>query len=107
MGKGYLVLAFVLAGSSVIAARFVSGYLPPFTTTFLSLVFAAATALLVCGKKMLKAAKGLPRARWCTIFLQAAVGSFLFRIFLTFGLRRINATQAGIIIGDTPPLQHC
>jgi len=104
MGRLYLTIAFILAGSSVIAASFISAYLPTFTTTFLSLVFASLTAVLFCGKNMYDTAKCLSRKTWTVILLQAMFGSFLFRVFLTTGLQYIGAAEAGIITGATPAI---
>ncbi|WP_312429007.1 DMT family transporter [Lacrimispora sp.] len=104
MGRLYLTIAFILAGSSVIAASFISAYLPTFTTTFLSLVFASLTAVLFCGKNMYDTAKSLSRKTWTVILLQAMFGSFLFRVFLTTGLQYIGAAEAGIITGATPAI---
>ncbi len=103
-GKLYLMAAFILAGTSVVAAGFVTAYLPPFTTTFFSLVFASLTAVLFCGKRMYHTAGRLSKELWTVIFLQALFGSFLFRIFLTFGLNYIGAAEAGIITGATPAI---
>lgn len=104
MGRLYLSIAFILAGSSVIAAGFISAYLPAFTTTFLSLVFASLTAVLFCGKNMYAIAKCLSGKTWSVILLQAMFGSFLFRVFLTTGLQYIGAAEAGIITGATPAI---
>ncbi len=104
MGRLYLTIAFVLAGSSIVAARFVSDYIPPFTTTFLSLVIASLTAILFCGKKMLCAAKRLSKGTWAVIALQAIFGNFLFRVFLTLGLQHIGAAEAGVVTGATPAI---
>ncbi|MCD7948117.1 MAG: DMT family transporter [Oscillospiraceae bacterium] len=99
-----MTIAFILAGSSVIAAHFVSAYLPAFTTTFLSLVFASLTAALVCGRKMVGAVRHLTGKTWLVIVLQALFGSFLFRVCLTKGLQYIGATEAGVITGATPAI---
>jgi drug/metabolite transporter (DMT)-like permease len=104
MGRLYLTVAFILAGSSVIAASFISAYLPTFTTTFFSLVFASLTGVLFCGKNMYDTAKCLSRKTWTVILLQAIFGSFLFRVFLTTGLQYIGAAEAGIITGATPAI---
>lgn len=104
MGKLYLAIAFILAGSSVVSASFVSEQLPVFTTTALSLMFAAATAVLLCGKKMYTTAKLLTGRIWRAIALQALFGCFLFRVFLTSGLQYIGAAEAGIITGVTPAI---
>jgi drug/metabolite transporter (DMT)-like permease len=104
MGKLFLTIAFILAGSSVVAASFVSAYIPPFTTTFMSLLFGSLTAMVYCGKKMIHAAKRLSQKTWITIALQALFGSFLFRVCLTFGLQHIGAAEAGIVTGATPAI---
>lgn len=104
MGRLFLTTAFVLAGSSVVAASFVSAYIPPFATTFFSLVFASLTAVVIYGKKMYSAAKQLSKRTWAVIALQAIFGSFLFRVFLTIGIQYIGATEAGIITGATPAI---
>lgn len=104
MGRLYLTIAFLLAGSSVIAARLISGYLPAFATTFLSLVIATLTAVIFCGRKMYITARQLSKRTWFVIVLQALFGSFLFRVFLTLGLQHIGTTEAGIITGATPAI---
>lgn len=104
MGSIFLITAFVLAGSSVVAAYFVSAYIPPFATTFFSLVFASLTAILLCGKRMYTIAKQLSKEIWIVIALQALFGNFLFRVFLTIGLQHIGAAEAGIITGATPAI---
>lgn len=104
MWKLYLAIAFILAGSSVVSASFVSEQLPVFTTTALSLMFAAATAVLLCGKKMYTTAKLLTGRIWWGIALQALFGCFLFRVFLTSGLQYIGVAEAGIITGVTPAI---
>jgi drug/metabolite transporter (DMT)-like permease len=104
MGRLYLAIAFTLAGTSVIAARFATAYIPPFATTFLSLVFASATAIIFFGKKMYGAVNRLSKKTWTVIALQSIFGSFLFRIFLTIGRRHIGTIEAGIITGATPAI---
>lgn len=97
-GKSCLVGAFVLAGSSVVAAGYVVNDLGPFTITFISLLFGVITTLVFYGKRKLSA------HQWKIVFLQALFGVFLFRIFLTFGLRYTSAAEAGIITGSTPAI---
>ena len=104
LGKLYVVAAFVLAGSSVVAARFISDFLPPFTLTFLSLAFAVATVIPLYGRQTVAALGRIHRRRWLLLFLQALLGIALFRIFLTFGLRYISAAEAGIVTGAAPAL---
>ena len=99
MGRLFLTTAFTLVASSVIAARFVSAYIPPFSIAFLSFAIASLTAVLFCGKKMYHTVKNISGKTLKTIILQALFGSFLFRTFLLLGLQSIGAIEAGIIIG--------
>jgi len=103
-GKIFLVIAFIFAGSSVIVARYVSGNLEPFTITFMSLVFASVTALLFRGKSICSTILKLSKRHWIILVLQALFGIFLFRVFLTFGLKYTSAMEAGILIGTTPAI---
>lgn len=104
MGRLYLTSAFTLAGSSVVAARFISDYLPTFATTFLGLVIGSLTAVILCGGQMYRTAKQLSKRTWFVIVLQALFGSFLFRVFLTLGLQHIGTAEAGIVTGATPAI---
>lgn len=103
-GKSCLVGAFVLAGSSVVAAGYVVNNLGPFTITFISLFFGAATTMFFYGKLTIKTIPRLSRHQWKIVFLQALFGVFLFRVFLTFGLRYTSTAEAGIITGSTPAI---
>lgn len=53
-GKLYLVFGFSLAGTSVISARFVTGKLGTFTITAISLFFALAFLVPLCGKQLIR-----------------------------------------------------
>lgn len=103
-GKSCLVGAFVLAGSSVVAAGYVVNNLGPFTITFISLLFEVITTLAIYGKQTISTIGKLSPHQWKIVFLQALFGVFLFRIFLTFGLRFTSAAEAGIITGSTPAI---
>jgi len=97
-------MAFSLAGSSVIAARFLADSLSPFTITFMSLFFAVLTAVICSGRKTARYIKQIKPAQWKILFLQAVFGIFLFRIFLTVGLGYTSAVEAGIITGSSPAI---
>lgn len=101
-GKTYLLTAFILAGSSVVAAGYLVNDLKPFTITFISLLFGVITTFIFYGKRTIAAFKQLNRHQWKILFLQALFGVFVFRICLTFGLRYTSAAEAGIITGSTP-----
>lgn len=100
----FLAAAFFLAGTSVVAARYVSEYLRPFGITFLSLFFAVLFALPLRGGKIAATAKRLHRRQWLALALQAFFGIFLFRILLAWGLRHITASEAGIVTGTAPAI---
>jgi drug/metabolite transporter (DMT)-like permease len=104
IGKIYLTIAFILAGTSVVVARYVSGNLQPFTITFMSLFFAVITALLFRAKSILSTTKKLSKRHWIILILQAVFGIFLFRVFLTFGLQYTSAIEAGILTGTAPAI---
>lgn len=101
-GPFYLFCAFTLAGTSVIAARFVSGQLGVFTITAASLFFAILCLLPLCGHKSMDIVRCLRPGDWLMLFLQALFGIFLFRLFFLHGLLRTSAGEAGILTGATP-----
>ena len=103
-GKTYLSMAFSLAGSSVIAARFLADSLSPFTITFMSLFFAVLTVVICSGRKSARYIKQIKPAQWKILFLQAVFGIFLFRVFLTVSLGYTSAVEAGIITGSSPAI---
>ena len=103
-GKIYLSVAFFLAGSSVVAARFLIDNLSPFTITFMSLFFAVSTAAICSGRKSVRYIKHIRPAQWKILVLQAVFGVFLFRVFLTVGLMYTSAVEAGIITGSSPAI---
>lgn len=103
-GKLYLITAFVLAGSSVVAAGYVVNLLGPFTITFISLLFAVVTAFILYGRLTVYTIKRLSGRQWLILCVQALFGVFLFRICLTFGLHYTSAAEAGIITGSTPAI---
>lgn len=104
--KGMLCLtgAFIMAGSSVIAARLVSDSLGVFTIAAVSLLFATLGLLPVCGYRLIRNVRTLSLLDWLTLLLQALFGIFLFRWFLLNGLMHTSAGEAGILTGATPAL---
>ena len=101
-GPLYLFGAFTLAGTSVIAARFVSSYLGVFTTTVVSLFFAVLCLLPLCRGSLIKIIKQMKVKDWLMLLLQALFGIFLFRMFLLKGLSHTSSGEAGILTGATP-----
>ncbi|MCC5467008.1 DMT family transporter [Pelosinus baikalensis] len=103
-GRIYLAISFVLAGTSVIAARFVSDSLGTFTITAASLL---AALIILLPFYMLRIKQAIPKMSkndWIMICLQAFFGIFLFRAFLLFGLQNTSSTEAGVLIGAAPVL---
>jgi drug/metabolite transporter (DMT)-like permease len=102
LGALFLTGAFALAGTSVIAARFVSGDVGVFTIAAVSLFFAVIVLLPLCWQRFGETLRqGSPR-EWISLILQALFGIFLFRMFLLLGLMRTSTGEAGILTGVTP-----
>lgn len=102
VGQVYLLLAFLLAGTSVIAARLVSGKLGTFTIASTSLFFALLFLLLACGKKLMKTLRLMSVTEILFLIVQAVCGIFLFRMFLLYGMLLTSSMEAGILTGATP-----
>lgn len=91
----------IIAGSSVVAGKIVTGSFPVFLAS--GLRFALASALLV--PLLYWREGGLPRLDrqdLCILFLQSFAGAFLFNVFLLYGLRFTTAAESGIITATTP-----
>lgn len=103
-GKLYLLCAFLLAGTSVISARFVTGKLGTFTITAASLFFALVFLVPFCGKQLVRYIKLMSLRNFLFLSLQALCGIFLFRMFLLNGLNYTSSGEAGILTGATPAM---
>lgn len=103
-GMLFLTGAFVLAGTSVISARFVTGRLGAFTITAVSLFFALLLLVPLAGSRIIESIRGASARDWGYLFLQALFGIFLFRVFLLFGLLHTTSAEAGILTGATPAI---
>lgn len=103
-GKLYLSGAFLLAGTSVVAAKYVAQQLGVFTIAAASLVFALALLVPLCGRKRMKTLRNVSRNLLRRVFLQALFGIFLFRMFLLMGLSATSSAEAGILTGATPEI---
>lgn len=104
LGLVYLFFAFLLAGTSVISAKFVSEKLGTFTITSISLLFAFLFLFPVGGKKMINSLRSLSASDFLFLCFQAVFGIFLFRIFLLNGLLLTSSVEAGILTGATPAI---
>ncbi|WP_196591999.1 DMT family transporter [Pectinatus frisingensis] len=104
--KGVLFLlgAFTLAGTAVIAARYVTGKLGPYTITAVSLFFAIMFLLPFVKWKSLRVISHLQKKVWFYLLFQAICGVFLYRMFLLFGLLHTSSAEAGILTGTTPAI---
>lgn len=101
-GALFLTGAFMLAGTSVIAARLVSGQVGIFTIAAVSLFFAVLALLPLCLRRLGRNIRKKSLREWLPLILQALFGIFLFRVFLLQGLMRTSAGEAGILTGVTP-----
>ncbi len=103
-GKLYLFFAFLLAGSGVVSARFVTGKLGTFTITAVSMFFALAFLVPLCARQLKEYLRKMNLRNFLLQALQAFCGIFLFRLFLLTGLRATSAGEAGILTGATPAI---
>jgi len=96
-----LALAMVIVGSSVVAGKVMVAELPVFMAS--AMRFALALVILVPLVYLREG--GLPRISrrsWMMLAGQSLCGSFLFTIFLLYGLTFTGPADAGIITSTTP-----
>jgi drug/metabolite transporter (DMT)-like permease len=96
-----LSLAMVLVGSSVVAGKVMVAELPVFLAS--ALRFALALCILVPLVRHREG--GLPRISrrsWLLMGVQSLCGSFLFTVFLLYGLTHTGPSSAGIVTSTTP-----
>ncbi len=96
-----LTLAMVLVGSSVVAGKIMVAELPVFLASALRFVLALAILLPLIRLRE----GGLPRISrrsWVLMGVQSLCGSFLFTVFLLYGLTYTGPSSAGIITSTTP-----
>ncbi|MDA3958303.1 DMT family transporter [Oceanispirochaeta sp.] len=94
-------MAFSLGGSTVVAAKLLTGRIPLFLCCFLSM----ATGLLILIPLQLKewqVLKSLTKKEIGNIFLQGFSGMLLFRVFTILGLQYTSAASAGLITSSGP-----
>lgn len=103
-GCAFLLGAFSLAGSSVVAGRVLSGLLGSFTICTVSLLIAVLCLLPFCAKRMVIAIRSINGKQWLMLAVQSVFGIFLFRLFFLQGLQRTSAAQAGILTGAIPAM---
>ena len=103
-GKLYLTGAFALAGTSVVAARFVSGKLGIFTIAAVSMAFALLLLIPLCHRKLIDSLRQMSVRQAVVVAMQAFFGMFLFRVLLLNGVARTSALEAGILTGVTPAI---
>nr|WP_321513045.1 DMT family transporter [uncultured Pseudodesulfovibrio sp.] len=96
-----LSLAMILVGSSVVAGKIMVTELPVFLASALRFILALCILLPLLAYRE----GGLPRISrrsWFMIGLQSLCGSFLFTVFLLYGLTLTSPASAGIITSTTP-----
>lgn len=104
IGQLSFIGAFSLAGSSVVAARFVSGSIGVFTIAAVSLFFASLALLPVCFRRLRDAFRTMTLQTGVEILLQALFGMVLFRFCLFNGISRTSSLEAGVLTGATPAI---
>ncbi|VVS94245.1 DMT family transporter [Desulfoluna spongiiphila] len=100
-GMAQLVMAMVLAGSSVVVGKSLTGTLPVFMIGF-STLLVACLALLPFALVRWHEVVALTPEQWASLFMQALCGIVLFRVLTLYGLQHTGAVQAGVILGTTP-----
>jgi drug/metabolite transporter (DMT)-like permease len=103
-GQLYFIGAFSLAGTSVVAARYVSGSIGVFTIAAVSLLFATLALLPVCARRLAAAFRAMTLHTAIEILLQAIFGMLLFRFCLFNGISRTSSLEAGVLTGATPAI---
>lgn len=103
-GKMYLLLAFSLAGTSVITGYVLYEKLGSFTITSVSLGILLLCLAPLYGGKTVQTIRLLTRGDWKMLALQAFFGIFLFRIFLLLGVGLTSPVEAGILTGTAPAI---
>lgn len=96
-----LTLAMIIVGSSVVAGKLMVAELPVFLASALRFVLALAILLPIIHVRE----GGLPRLSrrsWLTLCGQSLCGSFLFTVFLLYGLRYTGPSSAGVLTATTP-----
>jgi drug/metabolite transporter (DMT)-like permease len=103
IGTVEILLAFTLAGSSLVVAKILSTRMPVFLTGVLSLLIAF-FCMLPLQIKHRRELSRLNRREIGFMFLQALFGIVLFRVFTLYGLRLTTAADAAIITAATPAI---
>lgn len=96
-----LTLAMVIVGSSVVAGKIMVAELPVFLASAMRFVLALAILIPLLWLRE----GGLPKISlrsWGKLAIQSLCGSFLFTVFLLYGLTHTGPTSAGIITSTTP-----
>lgn len=100
LARGQLALAMLLAGSSVVLTKIISGTLPPFLANVFVLLPAALVLLALC--RWREGGVRVPPGAWPPLLVQALCGVVLFRVFLFYGLPLTSAASAGILTSTVP-----
>ena len=100
-GMVEVVLAMVLAGSSVVVGKLLSVRIPVFLSAELSLCFAL-LAILPAQIARRRELLLLGKRELSFMFLQALFGIVLFRVFTLYGLHFTTAAHAGLITSASP-----
>ncbi len=101
IGTLEIILAFSLAGSSLVVAKILSVRVPVFLTGFLSLIVAF-VCMLPMQVKTRSELKRLDKRELALMLLQAFFGIVLFRIFTLYGLQYTSSANAAVITAATP-----
>lgn len=98
-----MTLGMFISGSAVVVGKIVIMDMP----VFLFQMYTLAIALIFSGiillyKKELSDLAQLSKENLLILFFQALMGTFLYRVFLLYGLRFTSAGESGIILSTIP-----
>lgn len=103
-GHVYLMLAFSLAGTSVVTGRSLTTALDSFAITIVSLGLMLLCLFPFFAAKTLHTIRRLQRTDWAALLCQGLFGIFLFRTLLLTGLPLTSTAEAGILTGAAPAI---
>jgi len=97
-----LILAMLLAGSSVVFSKVIAASVPTLLANTLILLLASGVLLLLTWRS--EGGLRVPRSAWRSLIVQALCGVVLFRVLLFYGLPLTSAASAGLLTSATPAL---
>lgn len=96
-----------IVGSSMVAGKLMVVELPVFFSSALRFAVALAVLLPLMWWRERRLLPRLAWRNWRILALQSLLGSFLFTVFLLYGLGWATPAMAGVVAGSTPAWMAC